>query len=157
KWQAERFARHGVIDPVRMNGVQKGDPLDNVKARLGTPAEERDGVQTRRVRKRGAGTGTGTGTTTHVIEPALGARFVRLNISRPTYGGENVARIYEFEVYGANGTQNFALGHPATGSKPCSPEQGPEKAFNGSVTGGKTDRWCADRWPFFLQVDLGAV
>src|SRR5262249_31580610 len=62
-----------------------------------------------------------------------------------------------FEVYGANGTQNFALGHPATGSKPCSPEQGPEKAFNGSVTGGKTDRWCADRWPFFLQVDLGAV
>lgn len=153
KWQMERFARRGVTDPVLINGVEKGETLENVKARLGKPADERDGTQTRRVRKRGSSTGT----TTHVIEPAIDARFVRLNISRPTYNGDNVARIYEFEVYGADGTQNLALGRPATGTAPCSPEQGPEKAFNGSVTGGKTDQWCAERWPFFLQVDLGAA
>ena len=29
--------------------------------------------------------------------------------------------------------------------------------MNGSVAGGKADRWCAEGWPLFLQVDLGAV
>ena len=52
---------------------------------------------------------------------------------------------------------NLALNRPATGSLPCSPDQGPEKAVNGSVAGGQTDRWCAEDWPLFLQVDLGAV
>jgi hypothetical protein len=28
---------------------------------------------------------------------------------------------------------------------------------NGSVSGGKADSWCADDWPLFLQVDLGAA
>ena len=92
-----------------------------------------------------------------MIEPAVEARFVRLNISRPTYSGEAVARIYEFEIYGADAQQNLALSRPATGSPPCSPEQGPEKAVNGSVAGGKADSWCAENWPFFLQVDLGAA
>jgi hypothetical protein len=93
-----------------------------------------------------------------VIEPAVEARFVRLNITRPTYGVDWLARIYEFEVYGADGRQNLALGRPATGSSPCSPDQGPEKAVNGSVSGGKTDRWCAEGWNgLFLQVDLGTA
>jgi hypothetical protein len=39
---------------------------------------------------------------------------------------------------------------------PCGPDQGPEKAVNGSVAGGQADRWCARDWPLFLQVDLGA-
>ena len=29
--------------------------------------------------------------------------------------------------------------------------------MNGSVAGGKADSWCAEDWPFFLQVDLGAA
>ena len=153
KWQMERLGRHGQVEPASINGVQKGETLEDVTARLGKPADERHGTQVRRVRKRSAGNGT----TTHVIEPAADARFVRLNISRATYSGDIVARIYEFEVYGADGKRNLALGRPATGSPPCSPDQGPEKAFNGSVTGGKTDRWCADHWPYFLQVDLGAT
>ena len=52
---------------------------------------------------------------------------------------------------------NLALNRPATGSAPCSEDQGPEKAVNGSVSGGQADRWCADDRPLFLQVDLGAV
>jgi hypothetical protein len=152
KWRTERLSRNGLVDPSRMNSVQKGEALDAVKARLGTPAEERVGTQVRRVRKRGGG-----GTTTHPIEPAVDARFVRLNISRPTYSGDTVARIYEFEIYGADGRQNLALGRPATSKKPCSPDQGPEKAVNGSVVGGTTDSWCADGGPLFLQVDLGAA
>ena len=92
-----------------------------------------------------------------MIDHAIDARLVRLNISRPTYGDDEVARIYEFEVYGTDERQNLALGRPATGSAPCSPDRGPEKAFNGSVAGGTADSWCAEDRPLFLQVDLGAV
>ncbi len=110
-------------------------------------------MRTRRVRQRRQNSGT----TTHVIEPAAGARFVRLNVTRPSYSGEPVARIYEVEVYGPKGGANLALHRPATGSIPCSETEGPEKAVNGSVTGGHDDKWCAEDWPLFLQVDLGAV
>jgi hypothetical protein len=148
----ERLTRRGLTDPALMNSVLNGEALETVKGRLGKPAEERWSVRTERVRERAGSAGT----TTHVIEPAAGARFVRLNVISPTYSGDAVARIYEFEVYGAEGRQNLALGRPATGSLPCSPEQGPEKAVNGSTAGGKTDGWCAEDWPLFLQVDLGA-
>jgi hypothetical protein len=153
KLDAERLTRRGLADPALMNSVQKGAAVGDVKARLGKPAEERWSVRTQRVRQR---TGN-AGTTTQVIEPAVDARFVRLNVIHPTYGGDMVARIYEFEVYGADGRENLALGRPATGSLPCSPDRGPEKAVNGSVAGGKTDSWCAEDWPLFLQVDLGAA
>ena len=136
-----------------MDSVREGEAVEDVKKRLGKPAEERWSVRSRRVRQR---TGN-AGTTTHVIEPAVEARFVRLNVIRPSYSGEPVARIYEFEVYGPDGRENLALGRPATGSLPCSQDQGPEKAVNGSVAGGEADRWCAEDWPLFLQVDLGAT
>ena len=106
----------------------------------------------RRVRRAG-----NAGTTTHVIEPTVEARIVRLNITRPTYSGEPVARIYEFEVYGPDGRENLALRGTATGSPPCTPDQGPERAVNGSVAAGRADAWCAEGWSLFLQVDLGAV
>lgn len=153
KWDIERLSRGGLTDPALMNSVQKGETIETVKARLGKPARDTGGTRVRRVRKRGGDSGT----TTHAAEPAVNARFVRLNISRPTYSGEPIARIYEFEIYGADGGENLARGRPVTGSAPCSPEQGPEKAVNGSVAGGKADGWCADDWPFFLQVDLGAA
>lgn len=153
KWHIERLSRGGLTDAALLNSVQKGETVESVKARLGKPAREYGGTRVRRIRKLGADNGT----TAHGAEPVVEARFVRLNISRPTYSGDTVARIYEFEVYGADGQQNLALGRPVTGSPPCSPEQGPEKAVNGSVAGGKADGWCADDWPFFLQVDLGAA
>jgi hypothetical protein len=153
KWDIERLSRGGLTDQALMNSVQKGEAIEAVKTRLGKAARESGGTRVRRVRK----TGGENGTTAHAAEPAVNARFVRLNISRPTYSGETIARIYEFEVYGADGQQNLARGRPVTGSAPCSPEQGPEKAVNGSVAGGKADGWCAENWPFYLQVDLGAA
>jgi hypothetical protein len=68
-----------------------------------------------------------------------------------------VARIYEFEVYGPDGRENLAFDRPATGSPPCTPDQGPERAVNGSVNAGRADAWCAEGWSLFLQVDLGTV
>jgi F5/8 type C domain len=123
-----------------------------VKKRLGEPAREFSGVRVRRVRQPAGNAGT----TTNVVEP-VDARFVRLNVTRASYSGEPVARIYEFEVYGADSRVNLALNRPTTGSPPCSQDQGPEKAVNGSVAGGKADRWCAEGRPLFLQVDLGAI
>src|SRR6476646_7456922 len=149
KFRSERLARRGVISPALIDSVEAGESADAVKKRLGKPAEERWSNRSRRVRQR---TGN-AGTTTHVIEPAVEARFVRLNVIRPTYSGEPVARIHEFEVYGPDGRVNLALDHPTTGSVPCSQDQGPEKAVNGSVA----DKWCAEDWPLFLQVDLGTV
>lgn len=152
-WRSERLARNGVISAALIDGVRPGELADDVKKRLGTPASEYSWVDVRRVRQRGANAGT----TTHLIEPAVNAQFVRLNITRATYAGEPIAKIYEFEIYGPDGKQNLALQRPITGSRPCSTDQGPEKAVNGSVSGGESDRWCAQERPWFLQVDLGAA
>jgi len=148
-----RFSRNGLTDAALMDSIRERETIEAVKSRLGKPAAERSGTRVRRVRQR---TGN-AGTTTQVIEPAVDARLVRLNVTRPSYSGEPVARIYEFEVYGPDGKVNLALHRPVTGSVPCSQDQGPEKAVNGSVSGGQSDRWCADDFPLFLQVDLGAV
>ena len=148
-----RFSRNGLTDAALMDSIRERETIEAVKSRLGKPAAERAGTRVRRVRQR---TGN-AGTTTQVIEPAVDARLVRLNVTRPSYSGEPVARIYEFEVYGPDGKVNLALHRPVTGSVPCSQDQGPEKAVNGSVSGGQSDRWCADDFPLFLQVDLGAV
>jgi hypothetical protein len=153
KLRSERLARRGLIPPALMDSVREGESAEEVKKRLGKPGEERAGTRSRRVRQR---TGN-AGTTTHAIEPAVEARYARLNVTGPSSSGEPVARIYEFEVYGPDGRVNLALHRPATGSLPCSQQEGPEKAVNGTVTGGQADRWCARDWPLFLQVDLGAV
>ncbi|MFS8101871.1 discoidin domain-containing protein [Lentzea alba] len=94
---------------------------------------------------------------THDIA-ATSARYVRLNITQGEQGGAT-ARIYEFEVYDVDGGQpsgNLALNRPATGSTPCATAEGPEKAVNGSVTGGLSDKWCSSAATRFLQVDLQA-
>ena len=151
-FRMERLSKRGVIAPALLDSVRLKETVDDIKKRLGNPADEDTGVRVRRVRQRAANAGT----TTHVIEPTADARFVRLNVTRPSYSGEPVAKIYEFEVYGPDGKVNLALNRPATGSQPCTPEQGPEKAVNGSVAGGQADSWCAHEGPLFLQVDLGA-
>ena len=153
KMTRERLAGHGLTQPALIDSIRDGEAVEDVKNRLGEPAAESWSVRTRRVRQRTENSGT----TTHAIEPSVEGRFIRLNVTRPSYSGDDVARIYEFEVYGPGQPQNLALGRPATGSIPCREDQGPEKAVNGSVAGGEADRWCADDWPLFLQVDLGAA
>lgn len=75
-----------------------------------------------------------------------------------------VARIYEVEVYppppsGSPLEQvpNLALGHPTTASDVCNPNESSEKAVNGSVSGGLSDKWCDNssevKW---WRVDLGS-
>ena len=152
KIRGEQLARRGTTTPALLDSVREGESLDEVKRRLGKPAEERWSVRSRRVEDHSGDSGT----TTHVIGPVVDARYVRLNLTRPSRNGEPVARIYEFEVYGPDGPENLALGRPATGSIPCREDRGPEKAVNGSVEGGEADGWCSDDWPLFVQVDLGA-
>jgi len=52
---------------------------------------------------------------------------------------------------------NLALNQSATGSTPCADTEGPEKAFNGSVSGGWGDKWCSGAPSPSLLVDLGTV
>jgi F5/8 type C domain len=63
-------------------------------------------------------------------------------------------------IYGLRTTpppsQNLALNKTASGSAPCNADEGPAKAFNGSYSGGNTDKWCSlATGTKFLQVDLG--
>jgi hypothetical protein len=151
KIRRERLSARGLTAPALIDSATKGETVEVVQQRLGKAANDFPWETRRRVR---AKSGT-SGATTHVIEPAAEARFVRLNITRPTYSGDPTARIYEFEVYGADPLANLALQRPATGSVPCYDDQGPEKAFNGSVSGGSSDKWCTHEYSAFLQVDLG--
>lgn len=151
KFRTERLARRGVTSAPLIDSVREGERADDVKKRLGTPANEHSYVRNRRVRRAG-----NNGTTTHVIE-RTDARVVRLNITRPSYSGEPVARIYEFEVYGPESRENLARAGTATGSPGCTPDQGPERAVNGSVSAGRADAWCAEGRSVFLQIDLGAA
>ncbi|HEY0638501.1 MAG TPA: ThuA domain-containing protein [Pseudonocardiaceae bacterium] len=51
---------------------------------------------------------------------------------------------------------NLALNKAATADSSCAVSEGAEKAVNGSVSGGNSDKWCsqsANRW---MRVDLGA-
>jgi ABC-type transport system involved in multi-copper enzyme maturation permease subunit len=150
KFQRASLSSSGLTSPALIDSVQRGESADSILQRLGTPANDYQWVNTQRVQNEDRDTGV----TTHTIDPVVQARFVRLGIKVPNYRNDGTARIYELEVYGSDSV-NLALGKPATGSAPCSPEEGPEKAVNGSVDGGKADRWCARGWNQFLQVDLG--
>jgi ABC-type transport system involved in multi-copper enzyme maturation permease subunit len=152
KIRRDRLSARGLTAPALIDSATKGETAEDILQRLGKAANDYQWESRRRVRA----TRGNSGTTIHAIEPAAEARFVRLNITRPTYSGDPTARIYEFEVYGADASTNLALQRPATGSVPCSDDQGPEKAFNGSVSGGRSDGWCTHEWDRFLQVDLGA-
>jgi predicted alpha-1,2-mannosidase len=95
--------------------------------------------------------------TTHQIS-ATSARYVKLNITTPAQTTDAAARIYEFEVYGSSTAPvNLALNRPATGSAACASTEGPDKAVNGSVSGGNTDKFCTAVAPRWLQLDLGTV
>ena len=119
KLRSERLTRRGLTAAALIDSVREGEPADEVKKRLGKPAEERSSVRGRRVRRAG-----NEGTTTHVIEPTVDARIVRLNVTRPSYSGEPVARIYEFEIYGPDGRENLALAVPPLAVRRARPIRG---------------------------------
>lgn len=86
------------------------------------------------------------------------ARYVKLAVTSPGNSGATAVRIYELEVYGggSGGPANLALNRPATGSASCNTTETPDKAVNGSVSGGNTDKWCSGAaGTKTLQVDLG--
>jgi hypothetical protein len=60
-------------------------------------------------------------------------------------------------VPSAGGAPNLALHRPATGSAPCNGNETPDKAVNGSVSGGTSDKFCSLAATKFLRVDLGAA
>jgi ABC-type transport system involved in multi-copper enzyme maturation permease subunit len=150
KFRRASLSANGLTKPALMESIRNGESADAVLQRLGKPASDIQWVRTRRVRDKSEENGI----TRHTIEPSVEARFIRLHVIVPSYVNDPAARIYELEVYG-DGPANLALRRPATSSVPCSADEGPEKAFNGSITGGKKDRWCSSSWQKFLQVDLG--
>ncbi|GAA2591143.1 hypothetical protein GCM10010399_21970 [Dactylosporangium fulvum] len=95
--------------------------------------------------------------TTHQIA-ATSARYIRLNVTTPTQNADTATRIYELEAYGSGGTTpvNLALNRPATGTTSCAATEGPEKAVNGSVSGGNADKFCSTVYGAWLRVDLGS-
>ena len=85
KFRSERLARRSLITPALIDSIREGESADEVKKRLGKPAQESWSTRSRRVRQR---TGN-AGTTTHVIEPAGNAFRVlectRVNAHGPDY------------------------------------------------------------------------
>jgi ABC-type transport system involved in multi-copper enzyme maturation permease subunit len=149
------LSSNGLTPPALIDSIRLGETVDEVVKRVGKPASDYQWETTQRARKES----DASGVTTHRIDPAYEARYVRLNIIVPSYTNDPRARIYEFEIYG-DGPENLALHRPAISSPPCSVDEGPEKAVNGSVNGGTKDRWCSAGtrsygWQRFLQVDLG--
>ncbi|WP_369373873.1 GH92 family glycosyl hydrolase [Streptomyces sp. cg36] len=101
-------------------------------------------------------TGSRASRTYHPVSPRT-ARYVRLLVTSASNANSGAARIYELEVYGG-GSGNLALGRPATGSAPCNSSETADKAVNGSVSGGNSDKWCSlAAGTKTLQVDLGAA
>jgi RNA polymerase sigma factor (sigma-70 family) len=59
KFRSDRLARHGLTAAALIDSIREGEPADDVKKRLGKPADERSFVRSRRVRRAGnAGTTT---------------------------------------------------------------------------------------------------
>ncbi|WP_433607407.1 family 43 glycosylhydrolase [Dactylosporangium sp. CA-139114] len=115
------------------------------------------------------------GTTYHLRVTAIGSSITvyvddmadpRISVTDATYASGadgvrvfNAAAAFDNVAVGAPtgpGT-NLAQGRPATGSTPCAASEGPEKAVNGSVSGGNSDKFCSSVAGPWLQVDLGAT
>jgi len=95
--------------------------------------------------------------------PAVTARYVLLSVNswvnattgQPAASGYGWS-LAEFGVFAPDST-NLALNRPATSTAACGATEGPEKAFNGSVSGGRSDKFCSPASPSWLRVDLGSA
>ncbi|MFF5210973.1 discoidin domain-containing protein [Streptosporangium sp. NPDC000396] len=87
----------------------------------------------------------GTETTTVIEVEAVSAEY-----------GRSAAATATVTWSGGTPTEtNFAIGRPASASGQCNADEGPAKAVNGSVAGGRTDKWCTLTTAKWLEVDLG--
>lgn len=80
------------------------------------------------------------------------ARYVRLDVLNG--GIDNVARIYELEVYG---TANQARGKTASGTTNCASTQSPDRAVDGSAA-TTNNKWCSvlgTPSQYWWKVDFG--
>ncbi|MEO8660255.1 MAG: discoidin domain-containing protein [Bryobacteraceae bacterium] len=64
--------------------------------------------------------------------------------------------VYGLKAHGV-AAQNLAYQKPAIGSTPCSGNQTPDKAVNGTYAGGLDDKWCSSDPNPWLTVDLGTA
>ncbi|MBM9510160.1 GH92 family glycosyl hydrolase [Actinacidiphila acididurans] len=100
--------------------------------------------------------GSRSSRTYHAVAPRA-ARYVRLVTTTPSQTTDPATRIYELEVYGS-GPADLALGAATTGSASCNSTETPDKAVNGSWSGGNSDKWCSTAsGTKTLTVDLGAA
>src|SRR5437762_8528270 len=76
KLRMDRLGRRSVITPALLDSIQERESAEDVKKRLGKPAQESWSTRSRRVRER---TG-GAGATAHVIDPAVDARLARPHV-----------------------------------------------------------------------------
>jgi hypothetical protein len=61
------------------------------------------------------------------------------------------------ETVPAPAAPNLAVNRPVTSSTPCATTEGPEKAVDGTVAGGRSGKFCTKVSTLrYLQVDLGA-
>jgi hypothetical protein len=115
------------------------------------------------------------GTSYHLRVTAIGSTLAvyvddmsapKINVTDTTYArGANGVRVFNaaasFDniavgpVTGAGA--NLALNRPATGSTACAPSEGPDKAVNGTVNGGNSDKFCSAVSGAWLRVDLGSI
>jgi hypothetical protein len=84
--------------------------------------------------------------------------FIEPRVSPTSSTSGGAARIYEVAVFGPDAPMaDLALAGTATASATCNDNETADKAINGSISGGTSDKWCdntsADKW---WQLDLGA-
>src|SRR2546421_13104904 len=60
KMDRDRLTRKGLTSAALMDSVRDGETIDEVKKRVGKPAEERWGTRTKRVRQKAGNAGTTT-------------------------------------------------------------------------------------------------
>ncbi|GAA1852207.1 family 20 glycosylhydrolase [Asanoa iriomotensis] len=67
--------------------------------------------------------------------------------------------LFDIDDFALTGTAppNLALGRPATADSQCAANEGPEKAVNGTTTGGNADKWCSLGTTKWWRVDLQAT
>jgi hypothetical protein len=83
---------------------------------------------------------------------AAGRSVVSVTLPAATDRG----KLHVFAV-GVGPVTNLALNRTATGSASCTGTETPDKAVNGSVSGGNSDKWCSGAVTPTLRVDLGSV
>jgi hypothetical protein len=98
-----------------------------------------------------------TASVTSHLANGVAARYVRLDITKPTQTNNTAARIYELEAWGFGAAQtNLALYGTASASASFAPTS-PSDAIDGQAVNVYTDKWCslaANKW---VQVDLGSI